>query len=47
MENAIFTLQDFMTHSKGVTYLVMGATLIVFVLFWNFLTGRDEKKKTY
>ena len=47
METVIHTLQDFMTHSKGVTYLVMGATLIVFILFWNFLTGRDEKKNTY
>ena len=47
MENAIFTLQDFMTHSKSITYLLMGGTLVVLLLFWNFLTARDEKKKTY
>ena len=47
MDAMIYTLQDFMTHSKGITYLVMGATLIVILLFWTFLTGRDEKKNTY
>lgn len=47
METVFFTFQDFMTHSKGVTYLLMGGTLIVLLLFWSFLTGRDEKKKTF
>lgn len=47
MGTMIYTLQDFMTHSKSITYLVMGATLIVFLLFWSFLTGRDKKKNTY
>ena len=47
VETVIYTLQDFMTHTKTITYLLMGATLVVLMLFWRFLTGRDEKKKTY
>ena len=47
MESIIFTLQDFMTHTKGITYLVMAGILIALPLFWCFLTGRDEKKRTY
>jgi len=47
MDAIIYTLQDFMTHSKGITYLVMAGILIALPLFWCFLTGRDEKKRTY
>lgn len=47
MDTIIYTLQDFMTHSKGITYLVMAGILIALPLFWFFLTGRDEKKRTY
>lgn len=47
MDTIIYTLQDFMTHSKGITYLVMAGILIALPLFWCFLTGRDEKKRTY
>lgn len=47
METVFYTLQDFMTFSKSITYLVMGATLIILALFWSFLTGRDEKKRTF
>ena len=47
MDTIFYTLQDFMTHSKGITYLVMAGILIALPLFWFFLTGRDEKKRTY
>jgi len=47
MEPTLYTLQDFMTHSKSITYLVMAGILIALPLFWCFLTGRDEKKRTY
>lgn len=47
MEKVFDTLQDFMTFSKGVTYLIMALTLIVLPLFWKFITGRDEKKRTF
>ena len=47
MEHAFYTLHDFMVHTKAAAYLLMGAALIVLPLFWMFLTGRDEKKRTY
>jgi len=47
MESIFYTLQDFMTHSKGITYLIMGGILIFMPLYWLFLTDRDEKKETY
>ncbi len=37
------TLYDFMVYTKGVTYLLMGATLLGLWGFWFFLTGRDKK----
>ncbi len=43
MEPVFFTLQDFFTFSKGVTYVLMGIALVVMVAMWNFLVGRDEK----
>lgn len=47
MEHIFYTLQDFMVYTKGITYLIMGGLLIVLPLFWLFLTGRDEKNKTF
>ncbi|MCG6911602.1 MAG: hypothetical protein LJE94_15970 [Deltaproteobacteria bacterium] len=47
MEGVFYTLQDFMLHSKNITYIVMAVVLIALPLFWRFLTGRDEKKPTY
>jgi hypothetical protein len=45
MEKIFYTYQDFYTHTKGVTYLLMIAALIGIALFWNFLSGKDDKKK--
>ena len=47
MEPAFHTLHDFMVHTKGIAYLMIGVALIVLPLFWRFLTGRDDKKKTF
>ena len=47
METIYYTLHDFMFHTKSIVYLLMGATLVALPLFWCFLTGRDEKKRTY
>ena len=47
MESIFYTLQDFMLHSKNITYIVMGIVLIALPLFWRFLSGRGEKKRTY
>ncbi len=41
------TLQDLMTHSKGVTYLLMGGVLLGMIWFWRFLCAKDEKQKTF
>ncbi|TVM18306.1 DNA-binding protein [Oceanidesulfovibrio indonesiensis] len=38
-----YTLQDFMTYTKGNIYLIMGGILIAAVLFISFLVGgKDE-----
>lgn len=41
MEGGFYTLQDFMTYTKGVTYLIMIVSLIAITGFWLFLTERD------
>lgn len=41
-----YTLQDFLTFSKGVTYVLMGTFLVGFLGFYLYLNGyEDEKKK--
>jgi hypothetical protein len=47
METIFNTLHDFMLHTKNITYILMFGILVIMPLFWLFLTGRDEKKKTY
>jgi len=47
MESMFYTLHDFMLHSKNITYILMAVILIAMPLFWRFLSGRDEKKRTY
>ena len=47
MERVFYSLQDFMLYYKSITYIVMGIVLIALPLFWRFLSGRDEKKRTY
>jgi hypothetical protein len=37
-----YTLQEFMTYTKGITYLLMAAILVGITGFWLFLTDRDE-----
>ncbi len=46
MNHVYYTLQDFMTHTESVTYLLVIGTLIGMTLFWLFLTGgKDSKDK--
>lgn len=42
MEHIIYTLQDFMVYTKGITYLIMGGILIFMPLYWCFLTDRED-----
>jgi hypothetical protein len=44
MENAFYTLQDFMLHTKAAAYILMGAMLVGILGFWRYLTGRDDEK---
>ena len=40
--NGIFhSLHDFMLHSKGITYLLIGCGLVALAWFWGFLNERD------
>jgi hypothetical protein len=40
-------MHDFLLHSKSITYILVGGILVGMLLFWMFLSGRDEKKRTY
>ena len=42
MDGIFYTLRDFFTHSKGVTYVMMGLVLLAFVAIWCFLVSREE-----
>ncbi|MEE8480232.1 MAG: hypothetical protein V3T59_03215 [Desulfobacterales bacterium] len=42
MDGVFYTLQEFLTYTKGVTYILVIVTLIVMVWFWRFLVERDE-----
>ncbi len=36
------TLFDFLTHTEGSTYILVGVLLISFIPFWKFLTEWEE-----
>lgn len=38
------TLQDFLTLTKGVSYIVSAVILIGFIPLWLFLTEREKKQ---
>jgi hypothetical protein len=42
MDNIFYTLQDFLTHTKGIAYILIVLILLGMLGFWNFLTGRDD-----
>lgn len=37
------TLFDFMTYTKGMTYIVAGLLMVGFIPFWLYLTERENK----
>ncbi|MBC2715049.1 MAG: hypothetical protein HF978_07040 [Desulfobacteraceae bacterium] len=47
MEPDYNTLQEFVTHTKGVAYLLIAVALVALPVFWRFLTDRDDKKRTF
>ncbi len=44
MEHDFYTLQDFMTYTKGVVYILLPLILIGFVGFWRFLSAQDREE---
>jgi|GEM_PF-1208909 len=38
-----YTLHDFMLHSKGLTYVLMGLVLVAMIGVWVFLLDRSEE----
>lgn len=42
MDNSFYTLFDFLTHTKGLGYIVAGIFLVGFIPFWRWLTEREE-----
>jgi hypothetical protein len=42
MEGVFYTLQDFYTHTKGVTYILIVLSLLAIAGFWSFLVERDD-----
>jgi plastocyanin domain-containing protein len=47
MGTVFYTLHDFLLHSKSITYILVGGILVGMLLFWLFLSGREEKKRTF
>jgi hypothetical protein len=39
----IYTLQDFLLHTKSITYILMGLILVGMVGVWSFLLSRDDE----
>ena len=42
MESLFYTLQDFLSHTEGVTYVLIVCTLVGMAGFWHFLNQRDD-----
>jgi len=42
MDNVFYTLQEFLAHTKGVSYILIVLILLGMLGFWNFLVERDE-----
>jgi hypothetical protein len=42
MDNAFYTLQDFMLHTEGVSYLLMAVALGFITFYWFFIAERDD-----
>lgn len=42
-EMEFHTLYEFMVYTKSQTYLLMGASLVLILCFYRFLTARDKR----
>jgi hypothetical protein len=43
MSEGFFSLQEFMSQTKGVLYLLGVGYLVIFVAFWSFLHDRENE----
>ena len=41
----IYTLQDFLTMTKGQEYLIAIGAMILFTMFWLYLDSRPKRKE--
>lgn len=41
--DTIHTLQEFMLHTKNITYVLIVAALVGIAGFWRFLNERDDE----
>ncbi|MDH3892337.1 MAG: hypothetical protein OEV49_14765 [candidate division Zixibacteria bacterium] len=41
----MYTLQDFLTMTKGQEYLMAIGAMVLFTLFWLLLSGKASKKQ--
>lgn len=39
-----YTLQDFLTMTKGLEYLIAIGAMILFTMFWLYLNSRPKKR---
>jgi hypothetical protein len=44
MEGVFYTLQEFMTYTKGVVYIIIVLALLAFLGFWRFLAANDDEE---
>ncbi|MFH0792797.1 MAG: hypothetical protein V2A74_02060 [bacterium] len=44
MMSEIHTLQEFMSHTKSISYLIAVVFMVGFIFFWNFLTAKEDRK---
>ena len=47
MDSTFYSLQDFMMHTKSITYILMGLGVLGLLGYWLFLTERDEEIRKY
>lgn len=43
MAGVFYTLQDFLVHTKNITYILMLPGLFGLLGFWHFLTEKDDQ----
>lgn len=44
-DDGMYTLQDFLTMTKGQEYLMAIGAMVLFTLFWLLLSGKASKKQ--